>query len=235
MMPRHYLIKGWRGEDIESAKVLVAGCGAIGSSTALKLARIGSSRFYLVDHDRLEEHNIYNQEYSKGELGKPKVLALKERIKEINPRARVEVYIGRIQECPESFFSADLYFSCLDNFASRFFLNYISITNDRPLIDAGIEGFSGTVRTTIPGETFCMECYPSLIPEPSLASCSRNPIPSTVLTASHASDIQVMQMLKILFGWKFYPYIYFDLRRGVFESIDLKRNPRCGLCGYEGN
>ena len=53
------------------------GCGAIGSSAAMQLARLGASHFCLYDDDVVEEPNIGVSQYNINDLGLQKVDALK--------------------------------------------------------------------------------------------------------------------------------------------------------------
>ena len=52
------------------------GCGAIGSSAAIQLARLGATNFCLYDNDVVEEPNIGVSQYVIQDLGKKKVDAL---------------------------------------------------------------------------------------------------------------------------------------------------------------
>ena len=67
----------------------ILGCGAIGSSTAIQLARMGAEVFYLYDFDKVEEPNIGVSQYTYKDIGKPKVDALKEIILDISKFAEV--------------------------------------------------------------------------------------------------------------------------------------------------
>ena len=51
----------------------ILGCGAIGSSTAIQLARMGSEKFHLYDYDKVEEPNIGLAQYTYKDIGKPKL------------------------------------------------------------------------------------------------------------------------------------------------------------------
>ena len=62
-------------------RVDVVGCGAVGSRIAMSLAKLGIENIHLWDDDRVEEHNIPNQVFDLGDLGKLKVVALAEKIR----------------------------------------------------------------------------------------------------------------------------------------------------------
>ena len=66
-------------------KLHIIGCGAIGSTVAENLVRLGLTNIVLYDFDHVEDKNIANQIYRKIDLGKPKVEALKDVLTEINP------------------------------------------------------------------------------------------------------------------------------------------------------
>ena len=54
----------------------ILGCGAIGSSAALQIARMGANRFCLYDMDKVEEPNVGVSQYTYDDIDKPKVDAL---------------------------------------------------------------------------------------------------------------------------------------------------------------
>ena len=53
----------------------ILGCGAIGSSAAIQLARMGAESFALYDGDTVEEANIGVSQYNISDIGKFKVNA----------------------------------------------------------------------------------------------------------------------------------------------------------------
>ena len=61
----------------------ILGCGAIGSSTAMQLARMGATKFCLYDMDIVEDVNIGVSQYIINDIDKPKVEALMEHLKSI--------------------------------------------------------------------------------------------------------------------------------------------------------
>lgn len=204
---RQVLIKDWKQERISKTRVTIIGAGAIGSQIAAKCARLGTGEIAVIDYDKLEEHNLENQMFTARDLGKKKVLAIKDIIRGIDEDIEVIIYDKKIQQLSDGeLLGADYYICCLDNFNGRLFMNNFSIRNNKTLIITGIEDFRGMVSTIIPGKTPCLECWPSLNqkePEPgNMDSCSRKPVPSTFITASHASDLAVMELIKLIHGWK---------------------------------
>lgn len=63
----------------------IIGCGAIGSTIAESLVRLGLTNIILYDHDFVEPKNIANQMFRAVDIGKDKTLALAEILIDINP------------------------------------------------------------------------------------------------------------------------------------------------------
>ena len=80
--------------------VIIVGCGSVGSLVALELARAGVGRFFLIDNDVMEYHNICRHQCGVQDVGKFKTTAVKERILQINPSAQVFTEHKKIQEIP---------------------------------------------------------------------------------------------------------------------------------------
>lgn len=91
---RQKLLIGQDGMDrLFRASVAVFGVGGVGSYVAEALARSGVGRLLLIDSDRVAESNLNRQLIAlHSTLGKRKVEAAKERILDINPQARVELF-----------------------------------------------------------------------------------------------------------------------------------------------
>ena len=80
-------------EKLSKSKVAVFGLGGVGSFVCEGLARSGIGNFVLVDFDKIDKSNINRQLIATTKtVGKYKVDLMKERILEINPDAKVEVY-----------------------------------------------------------------------------------------------------------------------------------------------
>lgn len=62
-------------------RVDVIGAGATGSAIALELAKLGVKNLHVWDFDIVEDHNLANQCYGLSDVGKPKVEALAELIR----------------------------------------------------------------------------------------------------------------------------------------------------------
>ena len=76
----------------------VLGCGAIGSSAAIQLARSGATKFFLYDMDKVETVNIGVSQYDSRHVGCKKVDALEEIITQINKDVEISTIHGEFKE-----------------------------------------------------------------------------------------------------------------------------------------
>ena len=94
---------------LKSARVLVIGVGGVGSWCAEALVRTGLGHITLVDDDVVAESNVNRQcPATAATIGRPKVEAMAERLRAINPGCEVEAWNSR--------FSSAASFSSLDSF-----------------------------------------------------------------------------------------------------------------------
>lgn len=66
-------------------EIHIIGCGAVGSTIAEQLARLGIKKIHLYDFDTVSEHNITNQMFYLAHVGLTKLKALDEILHAINP------------------------------------------------------------------------------------------------------------------------------------------------------
>jgi len=72
----------WLDSSLLGKKIVLIGAGAVGSFTALMLAKTGFHNIEVWDDDTVSEENIGPQFYRFSDIGKPKVQALKDMVKD---------------------------------------------------------------------------------------------------------------------------------------------------------
>jgi len=95
----------------------IIGCGAIGSTVAENLVRLGLTNISLYDFDTVEPHNIANQMYRQSDIGQLKVNALHNMLIEINPAVEQSIKpfgMGYVNQRLSGFV-----FLCLDSIDTR--------------------------------------------------------------------------------------------------------------------
>ena len=83
---------------LKDSYAVIVGCGSVGSFIALELAKGGVGNFILVDNDIFAYHNISRHQCGVLDVGKRKVDALEERLRQINPLANIKTYFSTIQD-----------------------------------------------------------------------------------------------------------------------------------------
>lgn len=109
-------------ENLQKAKVAIFGIGGVGSYVVEGLVRAGIGNFILVDNDEIDITNLNRQMIATHKtIGKSKVEVAKERILEINPGAKVEIFQEFFMpESPEIFNqSVDYIVDCVDTVTAK--------------------------------------------------------------------------------------------------------------------
>ena len=96
--------------ELLDAPIHIIGCGAVGSTIAENLARLGIKELNIWDFDNVEEHNIANQIFFQHQVNKPKTEAVESICKLINPEISIikherytdESLSGYVFICPDS-------------------------------------------------------------------------------------------------------------------------------------
>ena len=83
--------------DISGVKFHIVGCGAIGSSVATQLARLGANQFYLYDFDKVGIENVGVSQYVNEDIGKTKVEALRSHLWSIDDSIASDLTIGKFK------------------------------------------------------------------------------------------------------------------------------------------
>lgn len=82
---------------VETRRVLVVGCGSVGSFMADELARSGVRRFVLIDPDTVEWANLTRTVYGHSDVGRLKVDALSDHLRAVFPDIEIETRAERLQ------------------------------------------------------------------------------------------------------------------------------------------
>ena len=109
----------------------ILGCGAIGSSAAIQLCRMGAEVFNIYDFDVVEEANIGVSEYNQYDIGRTKVKALEKHLEHINPNVTVYLNNERFKHYAPTGNSRDIVILGFDSMESR--LEAVTIMCDKSI------------------------------------------------------------------------------------------------------
>ncbi len=205
------LITWWDQDILRNAKILVAGCGALGNEIVKNLTMLGVGRICVADMDNVEKSNLSRSIlFRKEDEGKPKAEVISRRAKEVNEDIDIRYFAGNIFNFGLGVFKDfDLIIGGLDNREARLFINQSCWKVNRPWIDGAIEVLAGVARMFIPPDNACYECTMSEVDYKLInkrKSCmllgldeiTQGKIPTTPTIASIIAGVQVQEAIKYL-------------------------------------
>lgn len=224
-------------QRINRGRVLIAGCGALGSVLANSLARAGVGYLRLVDRDFVEGNNLQRQVlYDEHDAleGLPKAIAAERALRRVNSLVTVDAHVADITpDAIEPLLDGiDVVLDGTDNFETRYLLNDACVKAGIPWIYSGVIAAYGVTMTVLPGETACLRC---VFPD--------RPLPGTTPTCDTAGVLNGIvgvitgmastEALKLLVGSDRLTrgLTWMDLWENTFERVELPRMPDCPTCG----
>ncbi len=225
-------------QRLATARVLVCGCGALGSMIAERLARAGVGYLRLVDRDWVELSNLQRQTLFTEEdarLSRPKAVAAATMLAKINSRIEIDPLVEDVswENMAAIAQGCELIVDGTDNFETRFLINDYCVQQEVPWVHGGCLGASGQVLTVLPGETACFRCLvPELPPREALQTCDSSGVlgPAVGLIAC----LQAAEALKIASGQRAEScrkLMIVDTWHTELRLIGLARQPHCPTCG----
>jgi adenylyltransferase/sulfurtransferase len=226
------------------SRVLIVGCGALGSAQAESLARAGVGTLRIADRDFVEASNLQRQTmFTERDAAEriPKAVAAGNHIREINSEIVVEAEIvdvnhSNIEQLIED---CDVVLDGTDNFATRYLINDACVKHNTNWIYGAAVGSYGVSMTIRPHQTACLRCvFEETPPAASAPTCDTAGVIMPIINIVAA--VQVSEALKLLTG-------QVDDLHGSLMQFDVWRNewrkinpgapradcPACGLGRYE--
>ena len=220
------------------SSAVVVGCGAIGASTAVLLARAGIGRLRILDRDFVEPSNLQRQslfdEFDAHE-SLPKAVAAEQKLRAINSAISLEGIVADLtpKNAADLLSGYDLILDGTDNFETRFLINDFAVKHNRPWIYAAAVGSYGVTMTIRPDLTACLACL--LEGDRSSAgmeeTCDTIGILGPVVQL--ISSLESAEALKLLAGKEDALHgrlISSDIWSGRFQSVEIARSQTCRAC-----
>ncbi len=225
-------------ERLRAGRVLVIGCGALGTVAVDLLARAGVGHVTIADRDFVELSNLQRQllfDEADAASGTPKAVAAAAAVARVNSEVEVlpivaDVTPDNVERLLED---AQVVLDGTDNFETRLLINDACVKHGVPWIYGGAIGSTGMSMTVLPGETPCFRCTFPRRPDPgTVATCeTAGVLASTIVTVA---ALQFTELLKLLVGDREH------LRRGLVvldvwsnqyeQPVQLARTPDCPCC-----
>ena len=189
---------------LAAGRVLVCGCGALGSVLANTLVRAGVGLVRIADRDFVETDNLHRQMlFNEADVADqtPKAIAAAEKLRKINSQVQIEPIVvdidhANIEQLADGI---DVIVDGTDNFETRFLINDLAVRDGIPWVYGGCLGAEGQTMTILPGETPCLRCLMHECPPPgSTPTCEMAGILAPVVGV--IASIEAVEAMKILSG-----------------------------------
>ncbi|MBX3037794.1 MAG: ThiF family adenylyltransferase [Anaerolineales bacterium] len=159
-------------EKLNSSKVLVLGCGSIGSKVIDLLAKSGIENFYIADNDSLKIGNISRHLLPLNKVGFRKVDAVKDYLLQRNPFLDINTFDKDITGKEADFWltnaiqKADLVISCIGNDATEAWVNYSTMLHSKQTLYCRVYAHAtiGEIFLSKP-KHICFNCLSELLSE----------------------------------------------------------------------
>jgi molybdopterin/thiamine biosynthesis adenylyltransferase/rhodanese-related sulfurtransferase len=235
---RHLILPevGMAGQKkLKAARVLCIGAGGLGSPVGLYLAAAGVGTLGLVDFDVVDESNLHRQVlFGRSDVGRPKIQAAVERLRDVNPHIQVVPHETRLDSSNvlELFQGYDLVVDGTDNFPTRYLVNDACVLTGKPNVYGSIFRFEGQVSVFWGAQGPCYRC---LFPEPPPAglvpSCAEGGVLGVL--PGIIGSLQANEVIKLIVGAGdplIGRLVLFDALKMKFRELKLRKSPDCPVC-----
>ncbi|MBI4410849.1 MAG: molybdopterin-synthase adenylyltransferase MoeB [Gemmatimonadetes bacterium] len=223
-------------KKLKAARVLLIGAGGLGSPLGLYLAAAGIGTIGVVDDDVVDATNLQRQVlYGTSDLGRPKLEAASERLRDVNPHIVIVPHPVRLTSANalEIFQPYDVIVDGTDNFPTRYLVNDACVLLGKPNVYGSIFRFEGQVSVFYAKAGPCYRCLFREPPPPGLVpSCAEGGVLGVL--PGIVGSLQALETIKLVLG-EGEPLIgrllLFDALALRWRELRLRKNPECPACG----
>lgn len=130
--------RGALNSSFADKKILIVGCGAIGSSLAKILVRGGAKNIALCDIENVEPGNICRSEFILNDISVPKSIALVEALTKISPFVNIQIentidkslFAPHIESSKKNLEKYDLIFDCTSDMELLYVLDQLNLNTE---------------------------------------------------------------------------------------------------------
>lgn len=187
-----------------TARVVLIGCGALGTVLADTLVRAGVGHLRICDRDYIERDNLQRQVlFDEDDIAAnlPKAQAATAKLRRINSEVTIEAEVTDVNHTNIERLAdgAQLLLDGTDNFETRFLINDFSVKSGTPWIYGAVIGSTGLSMTILPGDTPCLRCVFEDAPPPEMnPTCDTAGVLAS--TVHLVAGLQSVEAIKLLIG-----------------------------------
>ena len=223
---------------LAAARVVLIGCGALGTVLAESMVRAGTGSMILADRDLVELSNLQRQTlYTEADAAeaRPKAVAAAERLGAVNSEVSLEarpidVDSGNVETLIAG---ATLVLDGTDNAAVRYLLNDACVKHRIPWIYGAAIAMEGRVMPVLPERGPCLRCiFRDMPPAGELDTCDTAGVLGA--TAGLVANLQAALAIRLLVTGDAPLQLHaIDAWDGRVQAVDVSqaRDADCPCCG----
>lgn len=228
-------------ERLSHSRVVIVGCGGLGTVQADLLCRAGVGHLQIIDRDFVEESNLQRQSlFCEQDVldNLPKAVAAEKRLHAVNSSVQVEGVVADVNHHNIALLigKPGCILDATDNFEIRFLINDYALWKKIPWIYGAAVSSYGMCMPILPHDTPCLRCVLETLPPPgSGPTCDSAGVLGPVINV--IASLQVAEALKILTG-KFdslnRKLVQIDVWQNSWRMVDFNHaldRRQCRACG----
>lgn len=225
-------------KKLKAAKILLIGTGGLGSPTSIYLTAAGIGTIGLVDYDTVDYTNLQRQIiHGTKDVGRAKIDSAVNTLADLNPHVKLVKYEVPLtsENALDIIADYDIVIDGTDNFPTRYLVNDACVLLGKLNVYGSIFRFEGQASVFGAEEGPCYRClFPEPPPPGLVPSCAEGGVlgilPGTIGT------IQATEAIKLVLGIG-EPLVgrllLYDALAMTFDSVKVRKNPACPVCGTE--
>jgi molybdopterin-synthase adenylyltransferase len=228
---------GPAGQDrLGQARVVIVGCGALGTFQAGAMARAGVGQLLLIDRDTVELSNLQRQWlYSEADAQNavPKASAAAAHLRLVNSEIQIEAQVADLHgaNIEDLLEGADLVLDATDNFETRFLLNDYCVREGLPWVYGAAVGSYGLAFAVLPGQGPCLRCIYPEAPTGAQPTCETagvlNSITSLVAAWQVGLATRILMQEEARVPMQLQTFDSWEMKS---RSVPIAADPNCPCC-----
>lgn len=223
---------------IMNSKILILGCGGLGTTAATYLAMAGVNSLGILDFDNVSLSNLNRQLlFYENDIGKKKVDVLSSKLRNINSKMNIDVFPVKLNSKNYKKFikNYDYLLDCTDNFKSRYLINDICVENKKILVSAALYNFEIQVFAFKAWSKKKFPCYRCIFPfsEKNLKQINCNEMGILSSVAGIGGTIQANTVLNIILDesdYFFKNFVIYNTETNTSTNIAIEKDIKCRVC-----
>lgn len=167
---------GQKGQEkLNASKVIIIGCGGLGSIVAPYLAGAGVGQIILVDYDTISTSNLHRQVFYHSGDSRRKAEALVDHCRLLNPEISVIAHFDKVTgiNVLDLIATSHIVIDCTDDEEVKYIINDACMYSEKVLVYGGMHQFDGYVALfdgNLSSKINLRDCFPKTAGR--LANCS---------------------------------------------------------------